>query len=117
MSVLKLELTENHVKLLKHFKCDLKNNGIVLSIEDDVDEMPITDQDKYDYIDLILNGKPDINPFTMEDIVVYSQEQKNEWDKIFSELPMALDIILFNGHFNLGKYKTKFHDRVWIKIK
>lgn len=118
MSILKLELTENHIKLLKHFKCDFKINTITLSIEEDVEELPITDQDKYDYMNLILNGKPnDFNPFTMEYVVEYSKEQKEEWDKLFSELPLALSIILYNGNFELGTYRAKWHDRVWKKIK
>jgi hypothetical protein len=47
----------------------------------------------------------------------YSVEQKSEWDKLYSELPMALDIILYNGSFELGKYKTRYHLRDWKKIK
>jgi hypothetical protein len=118
MSILKLELTENHIKLLKYFKCDLNDNTITLSIAEEDEVIKIIDQDKYEYVDLVLNGKPDeFSPFTTEEIVGYSEEQKKEWDKLFSELPLALSIILHNGSFDLGTYKTKFHDRVWKKIK
>jgi hypothetical protein len=55
--------------------------------------------------------------FNSEDIKEYSEEQKAEWDKLYSELPLALDVILFNGNFELGTYKTKWHDRNWKKIK
>lgn len=115
MSILKLELTDTHLKLLKHLKVKSLDNNIILSIEDGED-IPITDNDKYSYIDLILNGKPaNIDPFTHEDIIEYSDEQKAEWDALYAELPMALDVILFNGHFEIGNYKTKFTDRNWKK--
>ena len=68
----------------------------------------------YEAIDLILNGMPDdFDPFNTEDIKVYSDEQKAEWDKLYSELPIALDIVLFNGHFELNTYATQYHSRVW----
>ena len=34
----------------------------------------------------------------------------------YEELPAALDVILYNGHFQLGLYKTKYHDREWKKL-
>ena len=87
-------------------------------LADDEDSVIFGENNLYDAIDLILNGKPEnINALTHEDIIEYSDEQKAEWDKIYSELPMALDIILYNGHFELGSYKTKFHDRNWKKTK
>ena len=46
---------------------------------------------------------------------VYSTEKKEMMDKLFSELPTALDVILYTGSFVLT-YKTKFHDRNWKKI-
>jgi hypothetical protein len=46
----------------------------------------------------------------------YTPEQTKEWDKLISELPTALDIILYNGHFELGLYKSKYHLRDWKKI-
>lgn len=119
MSVLKLELTEQHVKLLKQLRWSIKDN-IVIGVGNDGEEFipPFGENNIYEAIDIILNGVPeDFDPFNTEDEKVYSDEQKAEWDKLYSELPTALDIIMFNGHFELGTYKTKYHDRFWKKVK
>ena len=119
MSLITLTLTEQHLKLLKFFKCNLINGNIVLSIDaDDGEPVTLTDDNKYEYIDLILNGMPDdFDPFNTEDIKVYSDEQKAEWDKLYSELPMSLEIVLFNGHFELNTYATQYHSRAWRVMK
>ena len=120
MSVLKLELKEEHFLLLSHLKCSVQNNELVLSIvdktNDDGLEIPFTDDNKYDYIDLVLNGVPeDFDPFNVEEPKVYTDEQKSIWDKLFNELPLALSIILQTKSFEIGGYKAKFHDVVWKK--
>lgn len=119
MSILKLELTNKHIKLLKYLKCNLIDGNIILSIDAD-DGVPIllTDDNKYEYIDLTLNGMPeDFDPFNMEEMVEYTKEQKDEWDKLYNELPLALDVIMFNGNFELGSYATQYHDRNWRAVK
>jgi hypothetical protein len=119
MSVLKLELKKEHVELLKHLRWSLKDN-VVSGISNDGEEFapPFGEDSIYEAIDLILNGKPEnFDPLSTEDIKEYSEEQKAEWDKLYSELPLALDVILFNGNFELGTYKTKWHLRDWKKIK
>lgn len=118
MSIVTLEIKEDHLKLLKHLRWSLKDN-IVSGVGHDGEEdiPPFGENNLYDAIDIILHGVPeDFDPFNTEDIKEYSEEQKAEWDKLYSELPIALDIILFNGHFELGTYKTKFHFRDWKKI-
>jgi hypothetical protein len=118
MSVLKLELKKEHLLLLKHLKCRLTEDdvNIVLSITED-NEFPITEDEKYSFIDLILNGKPAVfNPLETEELVQHSTEQKAEWDKLYAELPLALEIILFNGSFELGTFRARFHDRQWEKL-
>ncbi len=119
MSVLKLELKEEHVKLLKFLRFKLnKTTNIIEGIADEEDSVPFGENNIYEAIDLILNGvPPKFDPFNTEELPEFSEEQKAEWDKLYEELPMALDIILFNGSFELGTYKTKFHDRNWKKIK
>lgn len=118
MSIIKLELTETHIKLLKHLRWAINKNNFISATEDEsIDPAPFGENNIYDAIDLILNGRPeDFEPFKTEDIKEYSSEQKAEWDVLYAELPMALDIILFNGNFELGLYRTKFHLRDWKKI-
>lgn len=119
MSVIILELTETHIKLLKHLRWGINKNNFISSTEDEsIDPAPFGENNIYDAIDLILNGRPaDFDPLKTEDLKVYSDEQKAEWDKLYSELPIALDIILFKGDFELGSYRTRFHLRDWKKIK
>ena len=118
MSIIKLELTEQHLKLLKHLRWSINKKGFVVGTEDDeIDPAAFGENNIYDAIDLILNGRPsDFDPLKIEDIKEYSVEQMDTWDKLYSELPMALDIIMYNGHFELGVYRTRFHDRQWKKI-
>lgn len=117
MSVVKFELKKEHVMLLKNLKWGLLENKFIVSTEDITeDPAPFGVDNVYEGIDLILNGKPeDFDPLNSVE-KEYSDEQKDAWDKLISELPTALDIILYNGHFDLGTYKTKFHDRQWKKI-
>jgi len=119
MSVIKLELTEKHIKLLKHLRWSINKRNFIVSTEDEnEDPAPFGENNLYEAIDLILNGKPsNFDPLNSENFIEYSDEQKQEWDTLYSELPMALDIILFNGNFELGIYKTQFHNRNWQKIK
>lgn len=117
MSLLLIEIKEEHVKLLKHLRWSLNKKGFIIGTEDEVeDPAPFGENSLHEAIDLILNGRPsDFDPLHTEDLVVYSDEQKATWNALYAELPLALEVILFNGHFELGKYKAKFHDRVWKK--
>lgn len=117
MSVVKFELKEEHVKLLKHLRWSKDKNNLIVNISDDEDSIPFGSDNLYEAIDLILNGRPDdFDPFETEELVEYSEEQKAEWDKLYSELPLALDVILFNQSFDLGLFKTKWHLRDWKRI-
>lgn len=118
MSVLLFELKEEHVKLIKQLRWCMKDN-IVSGIANDGDELapPFGENNIYDAIDLILNGQTEEFDLLNEEIREYSDEQKKEWDKLYSELPMALDLVLYNGHFETGLYKTKWHFRDWKKTR
>lgn len=118
MSVISFELKEEHVKLLKHLRWSLKDNLIINLGHDGDDYVPVFGENNlHEAMDIILNGVPeDFDPFNYEEEKKYTQEQKEYWDKLYNELPTALDIILYNGNFDLGVYKTKWHDRVWKKI-
>lgn len=117
MSIVKFELKEEHVKLLKHLRWSKDKNNIIVNVSDDEDSVPFGFDTIYEAIDTILNGKPEgFDPYDTHDIIDYSDEQKDEWDKLYDELPTALDVILHNQSFNLGHYKTKYHDRNWKKM-
>ena len=120
MSVLKFELKKEHVLLLKNLRWSINKSNIISAVADEGDDIapPFGEVNIYEAIDLILNGKPsDIDPLTHDEFPIYSEEQKAEWDILYSELPLALEIILFNGNFELGSYKCRWHDRNWTKTK
>jgi hypothetical protein len=118
MSVIKFELKQEHVKLLKHLRWSKNNNNLIVNISDDEESVPFGENNIYEAIDLVLNGRPeDFNPFETTEPIEYSDEQKKYFDQLYSELPTALDIILYNSNFELGLYKTKWHFRDWKKVK
>ena len=120
MSTIKFELKKEHVELLKNLRwCNTKEN-ILSGVADEGDELapPFGGNDLYESIDLILIGKPsNLDPLNSDEWVQYTEEQKAEWKTLYDELPMALEIILYNSSFELGKYKALFHIRKWVKIK
>jgi hypothetical protein len=119
MSVIKLTLTENHVKLLRNLRWSMKDNVISGIGNDGEDFIPPFGEDSlHGAIDLIINGKPEnFNPFEIEDEKVYTDEEKEMFDNLYNELPTALEIVLQIGGYELGSYKAKWHDRVWKKVK
>jgi hypothetical protein len=118
MSTIVFELKQEHIYLLKNLAWRNDNNVIVSTADEGDTIAPVFGANSiYEAIDLILNGKPaNIDPLTHEDWIEYTPEQKAEWDKLFGELPLALEIILFNGHFETGTYKARYHDKIWKKI-
>lgn len=111
MSVIKFELTKEHIALVKNIDFEetlLSATGeYVFGLSGD----------KYEDVGIIVYGIPDteFDP-TSSDAITYSDEQKEEMDKLISEIPHALQIMLTTGIFSEGRYKTKFHDINWKKI-
>jgi hypothetical protein len=115
MSVLKIEITNEHLLLLKHLNWSLKDN-IVSNIGHDGDEyIPPFGQDNiYESIGLILNGKPEnFDPLNSEEDAEFSEDFKAKCERLYSELPLALEVVLQTQSFEVGEYKAKYHDRVW----
>jgi hypothetical protein len=121
MSILKFELKEEHVKLLKNLNWSLNSEMLIVNTtKNEFGEVtpPFGEDNIYCAIDLILNGKPkDFDPLNDDGEITYSNEQMSEWDKLYSELPIALSIILQRQSFEVGFYKAKYHNQVWNKIK
>jgi hypothetical protein len=115
MSLLIFELKNEHLLLLKNLRWGLTNDKFIISTEDLNDEPTLFNtNDIYEGIDIILNGKPkDFDPLNSFELVTYSDEQKKEWDKLISDLPVAVEIILSTQGFEVGKYVATHYDRVW----
>ena len=103
---------------MKHLRWSKGKNNVIVGLEEEEDSVPFGENNIYEAIDLILNGRPeDVNALEDDEIINYSEDQKKNWDNLYRELPIALDIILYTGKFELGSYKTKYHDRNWKKVK
>jgi len=118
MSIVLFTLKEQHIKLLKNMKWSRYNNFTVSAEDFDIDPSPFGGDDLYDDMELILNGKPEnFDPFNTFEKKIYTPEKINEFNELLSELPIALEIILSLNSFEIGEYKTRYHDRLWKKNK
>jgi hypothetical protein len=114
MSVVKFELKEEHIKLLTGLRWNLNYASKTYRlpfVEEEVDELI----NVHEEVDIVLNGfeKPQSFDAAAEQI---NEEKKLEYNKLLSELPTALDIILFTKSYETGWYKTKYNIRSWKKI-
>lgn len=112
MSVLKFELREAHINLLKHLSWAEISEGVI-STEG---KSPFGGIDHYDDMSTILYGKPeDHDPFGDEPHQ-WSEAQIKEMDALLSELPLAIEVVLNAQTFEPGHYKAKYHIREWKRI-
>lgn len=112
MALIHFELTEQHIALCKHVdwtQYQTRKEGIDMGNKLAIDHM-------HDEFGLILFGKPDgeFDPTSTEE-PDWSDEQKEQMDKYFEELPRALEIILHIGSVETGMYGTKHYDLNWKK--
>lgn len=117
MALVKFELKEDHVKLLKHLKWSISSDQIVSRGGDDEEygDSPFGGDDLVEDLNTILNGKPENFDPLNDEVIEVSESEKVRMLKLYQELPTALDIILYSNSFELGYYKTKWYDRNWIK--
>lgn len=116
MSVIKFELTEQHIALAKNLNFEalfsLANDNVLHE-----GNLFGYSDDTFDDVGIIIYGMPEgeFDPLG-SDVVEYTEEQKNEMGKLIGELPTAMKIIMQTGSFETGNYKTKHHDINWKKI-
>jgi hypothetical protein len=127
------ELKKEHLSLIKNLKWSLtKDKSFLISKyqpelipEDEMDEekSPFGGDNLFEDMSLIIYGYRTPEEFTDEEDKEAIKNQKylnNEIDifnKLFSELPTALEIILSLNTFEPGIYKTKTYDINWKKTK
>jgi hypothetical protein len=106
MSLIKFELKEDHIKLLRNMAWNKGELDVIVGeFDGDYDE---------EEMGIIVYGMPEgeFDP-TNEKVIPYTEEQVEHLNKLKEELPMALDIIMQTGKFEAGHYKTKYHLRNW----
>jgi hypothetical protein len=129
MSLVKFEVKEDHLKLMRFLQWSQTETNHILSINnldnDDVEEVILTPfggddliQDIGDIIYGVPEGKID---FMDEDSgfgkVTYSDEQVEYMTELFNGLTTALNICLYTQSFEIGHYKRRYHDIHWEKYE
>ena len=119
MSIIKLQITEDHLKLVKVLNFSIQNGHLTTFTSDENNDEKLNAfgyEDLYDEIGLILYGKPEnFDPMGTE-LVSYSEEQKEYMDSLWSDMPIVLELKCFYDTLIPGTYKRKFHNRNWTKI-
>lgn len=106
------------MNLLKNLQWSVDKNNVIVGVKDEGDDIapPFGMDSIYEAIDLILNGKSSVGIEDETEFPTYTLEQKETWDKLYSELPLALEVILSRGKFETGVFRRKYHLRNWEKI-
>jgi len=128
MSLVKFEVKEDHLKLLKFLQWSQTDTDHLVSINnndnDDAEDIVLTPfggDDLMEDIGTIIYGQPeDFDPFD-EDTEFgkskWGEEKEAEMRELFNGLSTALSIVLANQSFETGHFKRKFHDVVWTKYE
>jgi len=119
MSIIKFEITEDHLKLLPHLKFNSKGEHITTQNSDGLSAFG--DDDIFESIGLIIYGKPKVGDDfdIMNNLgLTYTEEEQEYMANLLNDIPQVLDIVLKSPNFKpeTGLYKRKFHDTIWKKI-
>jgi hypothetical protein len=132
MSLIKFELKEDHLKLLRYLEWSLDDSSDYIvskpNIITDDDEIisyvsPFGGDNLIQDIGVIIYGKSEnfIDKLMDESSnfgdVLYSEEQKKYMLDLFTDLPRALEVCLFTQSFVVGHYKSKYHLRNWTRYR
>lgn len=116
MSVIKFEIKEEHIKLLKHIVFE-KKSLISKQIKTRHDSTPWGGLDYYEDMGVILYGKPvKFNPLN-DNPFEWSRAQKDEMDSLFDEMGIVVEIVLNTQKFEPGHYKKRYHLPDWKRYK
>ena len=129
MSLVKFELKDDHLKLLRALQWSQTDTDHLLSISsvdnDDAEDIVLT---PFGGDDLMEDMGHIIYGMSEEDIDFMDEDSefgKTNWGEekeaymreLFDGLSTALSIVLSNQSFETGHFKRKFHDVVWTKYE
>jgi hypothetical protein len=108
MGVLKQQITEDHIKLVRQIIFTDMDNVIFAA---DEDGSPFGGTNIYEDIDLILVGAPEgkIDPFAEPKPL--SDEKIETYKALYKDLPNVMEIIMQRASFEVGFYKRRTHIR------
>ncbi len=111
MALQKFTLTDKHVSLLRQLKW--------VEVGDTLPAHELFTFGGYELLEemaLILYGPATIQGPNDEAEIKYTPEQEVEMKKLYTELPLAMDIVMFNGSFELGTFTSKSYVRDWKRV-
>lgn len=111
MSIVKITITEDHLKLVKYLTFNVVDGH--LTTFEEGKESAFGFEELYSEIGLILYGKPvDFDPMSV-DPIIYTEEQISAMEKLWLDLPTVLELKCFYDKLVPGTYQRKFHNRDW----
>lgn len=114
MSLIKFELTEDHLKLVRNLRFN-RGKGITINANDEFGS-PFGGDNLYEDMDIILAGNRQVNFDPLGEPDPLEADVIEKYQKLYDELPTALEVILNYGTFEAGHYKRKYHQRgIWKK--
>ena len=129
MSLVKFEVKEDHLKLMRFLQWSKTDTNHILSINDldndDVEEViltPFGGEDLIQDIGDIIYGVPEGEIDFMDEEggfgkPTYTEEQVEYMTELFNGLHTALNICLYRQAFEIGHFKRKYHDVHWEKYE
>jgi hypothetical protein len=108
MSLIKVEITEDHIKLVRQLIITKVDNVLFAT---DEDGSPFGGDNLYEDIDLILVGAPEggVKPFSEPEPL--TDEVIARYQALYEDLPNVLEVVLSLATFETGHYKRKYSIR------
>ena len=108
MSLIRVKITEDHLKVAKQLIFSNMENVLFAS---DEEGSPFGGENIFEDIDVILEGAPKdgIDPFVEPEPL--SEDKIEYYQKIYAELPNVIEVILQLETFEVGDYKRRYHIR------
>lgn len=116
MSVIKIKITEDHLKLVKTLNFTIQDGHLTTQDETNEKVCAFGYEDLYSEIGLILYGQPEnFDPMGTE-LSEYTEEQKTYMETLWADMDKVLELKCLYDELTPGTYKRKFHDRNWKQI-
>lgn len=120
MAAIKVRITEDHLKLIKHLNWDFDlyvREGDEYKLPKVNEKEPFGHGHIYGQLNLLLGSPRELGG--ANDMVEYviNDELQAKYDKLLLELPLAIDVVMYTQKFETGLYKRKSNFRDWKKIE
>lgn len=112
------ELKEEHISLITNLLTTPEKLSLIGCVDSSLS--PFSDNNLMDDLGTFIIGR-ELSDEEKKELDAKGIEYKSRDDvdylkQIYSELPMALDVILNTQSFEVGKYRTRWYERNWKKI-